>query len=76
MSDNNDESYTMLEPNKEEYNYKYYIIPKSPKRKKQCGGVCCLLALFTFLAYFIYFLLFVFLKAFWIFLAALRRLER
>ena len=49
MSDNNDESYTMLEPNKEEYDYKYYVIPKSPKRKKQCGGVCCLLALFTFL---------------------------
>ena len=49
MSDNQDESYTMLEHDKQQNQYQYYVVPNSPKRKKQFSGGCCLLSLAIFL---------------------------
>ena len=29
--------------------FSYYVIPRQPRQKKQCGGACCLFCLVTFL---------------------------
>ena len=50
-SDNEETEYTPMtvsEETKTPTAYAYYIIPTHPKKRKQCGGLCCCLMFLTF----------------------------